>query len=99
MFPSVYSDQSFSLHMLIALTNLLLFLDDCSAYEQKHAAGMKGSSPATTPCSTPVSPHQHHVSPSAGLTPKPDRTYPHLNGPQPLPDTAYNIDHRYLCKY
>ncbi|KAI5099116.1 ETS translocation variant 1 isoform X1 [Silurus meridionalis] len=66
-----------------------------SAYEQKHAAGMKGSSPANTPCSTPVSPHQHHVSPSAGLTPKPDRTYPHLNGPQPLPDTTYNIDHRF----
>ncbi|TSN03416.1 ETS translocation variant 1 [Bagarius yarrelli] len=66
-----------------------------SAYEQKHAAGMKGSSPATTPCSTPVSPHQHHVSPNAGLTPKPDRTYPHLNGPQPLPDTTYNIDHRF----
>ncbi|XP_053095958.1 ETS translocation variant 1 isoform X4 [Pangasianodon hypophthalmus] len=66
-----------------------------SAYEQKHAAGMKGSSPATTPCSTPVSPHQHHVSPSAGLTPKPDRTYPHLSGPQPLPDTTYNIDHRF----
>ncbi len=51
---------------------------------------MKASSPVSTPCSTPVSPGQH-VSP----TPKPDRTYPHLAPPQPLPDSAYPIDHRY----
>ncbi|KAG9264961.1 ETS translocation variant 1 isoform X1 [Astyanax mexicanus] len=69
-------------------------LYNISAYEQKHPAGMKASSPATTPCSTPVSPHQH-VSPSAAPTPKPDRTYPHLVPPQPLPDSTYSMDHRF----
>ncbi|XP_014856437.1 PREDICTED: ETS translocation variant 1 isoform X2 [Poecilia mexicana] len=61
-----------------------------SAYEQKHHTGMKPSSPVTPPCSTPVSP-LHHGSP----TPKPDRTYAHIPPSQPLPDSAYSIDHRF----
>ncbi|XP_056330079.1 ETS translocation variant 1 [Danio aesculapii] len=69
-------------------------LYNISAYEQKHPSGMKASSPVSTPCSTPVSPGQH-VSPTAAPTPKPERTYPHLAPPQPLPDSAYPIDHRF----
>lgn len=68
-----------------------------SAYEQKLPAGMKPSSPVTPPCSTPVSP-LHHASPTAAPTPKPDRTYAHIPPSQPLPDTAYSMDHRYhIC--
>ncbi|KAK6326215.1 hypothetical protein J4Q44_G00018600 [Coregonus suidteri] len=70
-------------------------LYNISAYQQhKHPTGMKPSSPATPPCSTPVSP-LHHGSPTAVPTPKPDRTYPHLQPSQPLPDSAYSMDHRF----
>ncbi|XP_031642559.1 ETS translocation variant 1 isoform X1 [Oncorhynchus kisutch] len=70
-------------------------LYNISAYQQhKHPTGMKPSSPATPPCSTPVSP-LHHGSPTTVPTPKPDRTYPHLQPSQPLPDSAYSIDHRF----
>ncbi|KAM8869153.1 ETS translocation variant 1 isoform 1-T4 [Spinachia spinachia] len=64
------------------------------AYEQKQPAGMKPSSPVTPPCSTPVSP-LHHASPTAAPTPKPDRTYGHIPASQPLPDSAYSMDHRF----
>uniref|UniRef100_A0A4W4DU16 ETS domain-containing protein n=1 Tax=Electrophorus electricus TaxID=8005 RepID=A0A4W4DU16_ELEEL len=70
-------------------------LYNISAYEQKPPqAGMKVSSPARTPCSTPGSPHQH-ASPGATRTPKPDRTYPHSVSLQPLPDSTYSMDHRF----
>ncbi|XP_030638068.1 ETS translocation variant 1 isoform X1 [Chanos chanos] len=72
----------------------IFFVDFSSAYEQKQPTGMKPSSPATTPCSTPVSP-RHHASPSAAPTPKPDRTYPHLAPTQPIPDGTFSMDHRF----
>ncbi|XP_072317273.1 ETS translocation variant 1 isoform X2 [Eucyclogobius newberryi] len=60
-----------------------------SAYEQKQHAGMKSTSPVTPPCSTPVSP-LHHGSPN------PERTYSsHIPASQPLPDSAYTMDHRF----
>lgn len=64
-----------------------------SVYEQKPPAVMKVSSPVTPPCSTPVSP-LHHPSPTAAPTPKPDRTYAQIPSSLPLPDNAYDMDHR-----
>uniref|UniRef100_A0A8C6U8X4 ETS variant transcription factor 1 n=1 Tax=Neogobius melanostomus TaxID=47308 RepID=A0A8C6U8X4_9GOBI len=69
----------------------LQYGDKCpyvSAYEQKQPAGMKPSSPVTPPCSSPVSP-LHHGSPN------PERSYSHAPASQPLPDSAYAIDHRF----
>ncbi|TWW79990.1 ETS translocation variant 1 [Takifugu flavidus] len=65
-----------------------------SVYEQKPPAVMKVSSPVTPPCSTPVSP-LHHPSPTAAPTPKPDRTYAQIPSSLPLPDNAYDMDHRF----
>lgn len=64
-----------------------------SVYEQKPPAVMKVSSPVTPPSSTPVSP-LHHPSPTAAPTPKPDRTYAPIPSSLPLPDNAYDMDHR-----
>ncbi|KAG7469637.1 hypothetical protein MATL_G00131000 [Megalops atlanticus] len=68
-------------------------LYNISAYEQKPHSAMKPASPAT-PGSTPVSP-LHHASPNSALTPKPDRTYPHLPPSQPIPDSSFTMDHRF----
>ncbi|CAG02747.1 unnamed protein product [Tetraodon nigroviridis] len=65
-----------------------------SVYEQKPPAVMKVSSPVTPPSSTPVSP-LHHPSPAAAPTPKPDRTYAQIPSSLPLPDSAYDMDHRF----
>lgn len=65
-----------------------------SVFEQKPPAVMKVSSPVTPPSSTPVSP-LHHPSPTAAPTPKPDRTYAPVPSSLPLPDGAYDLDHRY----
>ncbi|XP_055083560.1 ETS translocation variant 1 isoform X2 [Periophthalmus magnuspinnatus] len=71
----------------------LQYGDKCpysSAYEQKQPTGMKPSSPVTPPCSTPVSP-LHHGSPNPT-----DRSYSsHVPASQPLPDSAYAMDHRF----
>nr|XP_046171043.1 LOW QUALITY PROTEIN: ETS translocation variant 1-like [Oncorhynchus gorbuscha] len=70
-------------------------LYNISAYQQhKHPTGMKPSSPATPPAATPCPPLRNG-SPTAIPTPKPDRTYPHLQPSQPLPDNTYSMDHRF----